>query len=210
MGCNQSRKESSFREEEIKKIRDLFSKTANSYPDTKDKNVLNLQAFKDLFPENVLLGERLYEFMLKNSASEKVDVDIFIEVLELIIRKPTNKTLGEAYLKHDTIGLLCAILFPHMRKSMKKKDYMNILINYSEALDLILTILHMFNANPDQKINDSLSRSIVDRIFPTNDAKVEFWTFGMLIKDQINLVSSLIHVYFKSKFLDGTVPFYLP
>lgn len=54
---------------------------------------------------------------------------------------------------------------------MKKKEYMNILINYSEALDLVLTILHMFHASPDQKINESLSRTIVDRIFPTNDGK---------------------------------------
>ncbi|KAL4455488.1 hypothetical protein ABPG74_012640 [Tetrahymena malaccensis] len=210
MGCNQSRKEYSFNEQEVKKLKEFFQKTANSYSETKDKNELNVQAFKDLFPENLMLGERLHEFMLKNSSSGKVDVEIFIEVLELIIRKSSNKSLSDTYLKHDVVGLLSAILFPHMRKSMQKKEYINIVINYSEALDLILTILHMLNANPDQKMNDALSRQIVDRIFPNNDTKVEFWTFGMLVKDQINLIASLIHVYFKSKFLDGTVPFLLP
>lgn len=32
----------------------------------------------------------------------------------------------------------------------------------------------------------------------------------MLIKEQINLIGSLIHIYLKGKFLDGTVSFLMP
>lgn len=85
----------------------------------------------------------------------KFELLYYFKIVELIIRKPSKKSLGDTYLKHERVGLLCAILFPHMRKELKSEKYMNLRINYSDALDFVLVVLHMLNAGPDQKVNDS-------------------------------------------------------
>lgn len=47
---------------------------------TKGKDDLSVQAFRDLFAENQVLGERLHAFILKVSTTNRVDVEIFVDV----------------------------------------------------------------------------------------------------------------------------------
>jgi len=46
-----------------------------------------VQAFRDIFAENVSFGEKLHEFMLKVSTTNRVDVELFVDVCKTKIKK---------------------------------------------------------------------------------------------------------------------------
>jgi len=54
---------------------------------TKGKDNLSVQAFRDIFAENVTFGEKLHEFMLKVSTTDRVDVELFVDVCKAQIKK---------------------------------------------------------------------------------------------------------------------------
>ncbi|EGR32026.1 hypothetical protein IMG5_098620 [Ichthyophthirius multifiliis] len=210
MGCTESRKTNnqSFTVDEIQRLKRFHTTYANQYNFIQNVDNLSLEAFQQIFKENKLLGQCFYKFIIDSSKNGKANGETFIDALELICKKPTNQMMIEKYSSFDRIELLTIILNKRLRKKLDKIRFAT--ITYSEAYDFIQVTLQMFNENYENQINQDIIRNITDNTLSFNQGNIDWWSFCIMIREQLVLLTQIIQQYFYSKFLEKQVSFHLP
>lgn len=110
--------------------------------------------------------------------------------------------------------LLAFLKFPRFYQSKKSFDAKEEYISYSQGLQYLLTIFRIFRFQQSVDkyipINQQAARALLDTVFINQFGTIDWWTFMVIVRQQLSFLNPVLKYYFLTKFLRQKVKFHLP
>jgi len=73
----------------------------------------------------------------------------------------------------------------------------------------VLKIFNQFSVK-EERVNEQAARAAVDTVFRSEYSKIHWFTFMVILKEQLIYLNSVIRYYFTTKFMKQQVQYHIP